>query len=58
MDSILAFLCVRHVTMRDSSCAGCTGLSCRDWTVIVSVFILCLHSGSYMWLLRSVFGHF
>ena len=35
MDSMFAFLCVRHVTVQDFSCAGCIGLSCRDWTVIV-----------------------
>ena len=35
MDSMFTFLCGRQVTVRDSSCAGCTGLSCRDWTVIV-----------------------
>ena len=27
MDSMFAFRCVRHVTVRDSSCVGCTGLS-------------------------------
>ena len=35
MDSMFAFLCVRHVTVWGSSCAGCTGLSCLNWTVIV-----------------------
>ena len=35
MNSMFAFMCVRHVTVRDSGYAGCTGLSCHDWTVIV-----------------------
>ena len=41
-------------SVRDSGCAGCTRLSCHDWPVIV----VDLHSGSYMCVLRSVFGYF
>ena len=32
-EQYVSFVCDRHAIVRDSSCAGCIGSYCRDWTV-------------------------